>query len=164
MFIVPGEGALCYLNGKQVTSRVELRTGSRLILGKSHVFRFNNPLQARQQLSSGEKRPPTDGVTDDVTTPEAAAPDIETVDWSFATSELLEKQGVDLKKEMDAKLKEIEEKYRKEKEESDLLFEQHRKVRTRALWPVIVMYRWAHVHDLIVRRQFLHESCTVFCS
>ena len=34
-----------------------------------------------------------------------------------------------MRKEMDAKLKEIEEKYKREKEESDLLFEQHRKVR-----------------------------------
>ena len=54
------------------------------------------------------------------------------VDWSFAQTELLEKQGVDLRKEMDAKLKDIEERYKREKEESDQLFEQHRKVRPAA--------------------------------
>ena len=36
-------GALCYVNGRRVTEPVELRQGSRVILGKSHVFRFNNP-------------------------------------------------------------------------------------------------------------------------
>ena len=50
------------------------------------------------------------------------------MDWQFAQGELLEKQGIDLKIEMEAKLKEIEEQYRKEKEESDQLFEQQRKV------------------------------------
>ena len=51
----------------------------------------------------------------------------EAVDWSFAQSELLEKQGVDLRKEMSAKLKEMEEKFRREKEESDQRFEQDRR-------------------------------------
>ena len=52
----------------------------------------------------------------------------EVVDWQFAQGELLEKQGIDLKIEMETKVKEIEEAYKKEKEESDQLFEQQRKV------------------------------------
>ena len=57
--LVPFEDALCYLNGKQVTERVELKTGNRVILGKSHVFRFNNPLQPRE-VTTAEKKTPAD--------------------------------------------------------------------------------------------------------
>lgn len=53
---------------------------------------------------------------------------VEAVDWQFAQGELLEKQGIDLKIEMESKLKEIAEQYRKEKEESDQLFEKQRQV------------------------------------
>ena len=53
----------------------------------------------------------------------------ETVDWNFAQIELLEKQGIDLKAEMEKRLMVLEEQFRKEKEEADLLFEEQRKVR-----------------------------------
>lgn len=43
--MVPGEDALCYVNGKKVTEETILKTGSRVIIGKNHVFRFNNPEQ-----------------------------------------------------------------------------------------------------------------------
>ena len=43
--MVPCEGALCYFNGKQVVEPTVLKTGSRIIFGKSHVFRFNHPAQ-----------------------------------------------------------------------------------------------------------------------
>lgn len=52
----------------------------------------------------------------------------EKVDWNFAQVELLEKQGVDLKAEMEKKLMNLEEQYRKEKETADQLFEEQRKV------------------------------------
>ena len=52
----------------------------------------------------------------------------EPVDWTFAQLELLEKQGIDLRKEMESRLVNLEEQYRKEKEEADLLFEQQRQV------------------------------------
>ena len=42
-------GAICFVNGRKVDSAVVLRTGSRGILGKNHVFRFNHPEQAREQ-------------------------------------------------------------------------------------------------------------------
>ena len=35
----------CYVNGRQVTEPIVLKTGSRVILGKNHVFRFNHPDQ-----------------------------------------------------------------------------------------------------------------------
>jgi kinesin family protein 1 len=42
------DDALCYMNGKAVTEKTQLRTGNRIILGRSYVFRFNNPQQARE--------------------------------------------------------------------------------------------------------------------
>lgn len=39
--------AECYVNGSLVTKRIQLHTGARVILGKSHVFRFNHPLQSK---------------------------------------------------------------------------------------------------------------------
>lgn len=50
-------------------------------------------------------------------------------DWNFAQVELLEKQGIDLKVEMEKRLLVLEEQFRKEKEEADQLFEEQRKVR-----------------------------------
>lgn len=55
----------------------------------------------------------------------------EQVDWNFAQIELLEKQGIDLKLEMDKRLMVLEEQYRKEKDAADQLFEEQRKVK---LW------------------------------
>jgi len=51
-------------------------------------------------------------------------------DWDFAQVELLEKQGIDLKAEMEKRLLVLEEQFRKEKEEADQLFEEQRKVHT----------------------------------
>lgn len=43
--VTPKEGALCYINGREVKETTVLKTGSRVILGKNHVFRFNHPDQ-----------------------------------------------------------------------------------------------------------------------
>uniref|UniRef100_A0A673MXF6 plus-end-directed kinesin ATPase n=1 Tax=Sinocyclocheilus rhinocerous TaxID=307959 RepID=A0A673MXF6_9TELE len=81
----PCEGSETYVNGKRVTSAVQLRSGNRIIMGKNHVFRFNHPEQARAEREK---------------TPTAETP-IEPVDWTFAQRELLEKQGIDMKQEME---------------------------------------------------------------
>lgn len=60
-------------------------SGNRIIMGKSHVFRFNDPEQARLEREK---------------TPCAETP-AEPVDWAFAQRELLEKQGIDMKQEME---------------------------------------------------------------
>lgn len=52
----------------------------------------------------------------------------EPIDWNYAISELLEKQGVDLRKEVENRLIQLEEQYRREKEQSDRLFAEQRKV------------------------------------
>ncbi|KAJ7993406.1 hypothetical protein DPEC_G00272110 [Dallia pectoralis] len=106
----PCEGAETYVNGKRVTEPTVLKSGNRIILGKSHVFRFNHPEQARQERER---------------TPCAETP-VEPVDWAFAQRELLDKQGIDMKQEMDQRLQELEEQYRKEREETHNLLEQQR--------------------------------------
>ena len=62
-----------------------LLSGNRIIMGKNHVFRFNHPEQARAEREK---------------TPSAETP-VEPVDWTFAQRELLEKQGIDMKQEME---------------------------------------------------------------
>ena len=37
--LLPCPEALCYVNGRAVCQPIVLRTGSRVILGKNHVFR-----------------------------------------------------------------------------------------------------------------------------
>ncbi|KAK9979529.1 hypothetical protein ABG768_012955 [Culter alburnus] len=106
----PCEGAETYVNGKRVTESTVLRSGNRIIMGKSHVFRFNDPEQARQERER---------------TPCADTP-VEPVDWAFAQRELLEKQGIDMKQEMEQRLQELEDQYRKEREEASNLLEQQR--------------------------------------
>ncbi|XP_051556726.1 kinesin-like protein KIF1A isoform X2 [Myxocyprinus asiaticus] len=106
----PCEGAETYVNGKRVTEPTILRSGNRIIMGKSHVFRFNDPEQARQERER---------------TPCAETP-VEPVDWAFAQRELLEKQGIDMKQEMEQRLQELEDQYRKEREEASNLLEQQR--------------------------------------
>ncbi|XP_046753238.1 kinesin-like protein unc-104 isoform X15 [Diprion similis] len=111
--LMPKKGALIYVNGREITEPIVLKTGSRVILGKNHVFRFNHPDQVRERR---EKNSPAE-------TPGNG----ETVDWNFAQIELLEKQGIDLKAEMEKRLLVLEEQFRKEKEEADQLFEEQRK-------------------------------------
>ncbi|XP_029987597.1 kinesin-like protein KIF1A isoform X12 [Sphaeramia orbicularis] len=106
----PCEGAETYVNGKLVTEPTVLKSGNRIILGKSHVFRFNHPVQARAERER---------------TPCAETP-AEPVDWAFAQRELLEKQGIDMKQEMEQRLQELEDQYRKEREEANNLLEQQR--------------------------------------
>ncbi|XP_029802023.1 kinesin-like protein KIF1B isoform X2 [Suricata suricatta] len=106
----PCERSETYVNGKRVAQPVQLRSGNRIIMGKNHVFRFNHPEQARAEREK---------------TPSAETPS-EPVDWTFAQRELLEKQGIDMKQEMEKRLQEMEVLYRKEKEEADLLLEQQR--------------------------------------
>ena len=40
-------GAVCFVNGRKIEGPVVLKTGSRVILGKNHVFRFNHPEQGK---------------------------------------------------------------------------------------------------------------------
>ncbi|XP_062283330.1 kinesin-like protein KIF1B isoform X3 [Scomber scombrus] len=112
VMLVPCELSETYVNGKRVEGAIQLRSGNRIIMGKNHVFRFNHPEQARAEREK---------------TPSAETP-VEPVDWTFAQRELLEKQGIDMKQEMEKRLTEMEILYKKEKEEADQLLEQQRLV------------------------------------
>lgn len=105
----PKVAAPCFVNGKSIMDPILLRTGSRVILGMYHVFRFNHPKEARESRHS---------LITSIDEP---------FDWFYAQRELLEKQGIDLKLEMEKKLLEMEEIYKKEKAQFTLQFEQQRK-------------------------------------
>ncbi|KRY33907.1 Kinesin-like protein [Trichinella spiralis] len=107
--LVPQDTAMCFVNGKTVNEPTVLHSGNRVILGKYHVFRFNNPQELMQSRYST------------IQTSE------EPIDWSYAQHELLEKQGIDLKVEMEKKIMELEEQYRKEKEEFTIAFEKQKR-------------------------------------
>lgn len=109
--LVPHKDAVIYLNGRQLTESEVLTTGSRVIMGKNHVFRFTHPEQARELR---EKVVSETGGT-------------EAVDWNYAQIELLEKQGIDLKAEMEKRLVVLEEQFKKEKLQADQEFEEQRK-------------------------------------
>ncbi|XP_017260629.1 kinesin-like protein KIF1C [Kryptolebias marmoratus] len=106
----PLVGAETYVNGKQISDAVVLKQGNRIVMGKNHVFRFNHPEQARLERERS------------ATADQQGEPE----DWNYAQKELLEKQGIDIKLEMEKRLQDVETQYRKEKEEADLLLEQHR--------------------------------------
>jgi kinesin family member 1 len=78
--LIPEPGAECYVNGRQIDGSVELTSGSRVILGKNHVFRFNNPSQIARKFMDGPEE--GYGESDNVVS-----------DWNYAQIELLEKQG-----------------------------------------------------------------------
>ncbi|XP_051516619.1 kinesin-like protein KIF1C isoform X2 [Myxocyprinus asiaticus] len=106
----PLDGAETYVNGKQISECVLLKQGNRIVMGKNHVFRFNHPEQARLERERST----------------CLEQQGELVDWNYAQRELLEKQGIDIKLEMDRRLQDVEIQYRREKEEADLLLEQQR--------------------------------------
>ncbi|EXJ88698.1 kinesin family member 1/13/14 [Capronia coronata CBS 617.96] len=47
--IFPNDGAAVMVNGVRVDSPRRLRSGNRIILGDFHIFRFNNPLEAKAE-------------------------------------------------------------------------------------------------------------------
>lgn len=114
--LVPHTDALVYLNGRQLVEPEVLTTGSRVILGKNHVFRFTHPEQAREIRDKTVNE-----VTEEPAVADAAA------DWNFAHCELLEKQGIDLKAEMQKRLVALEEQFKREKMQADQEFEEQRK-------------------------------------
>lgn len=111
--LTPSQDAQVYLNGRKLVEPEVLVTGSRVILGKNHVFRFTHPEQAREKREKAVE----------IETPGS----IEVADWNFAQCELLEKQGIDLKIEMEKRLFALEEQFKMEKLQADIEFEEQRK-------------------------------------
>ncbi|CAK1555892.1 unnamed protein product [Leptosia nina] len=121
--LIPHRGALVYVNGREVNEPIILKTGSRVILGKNHVFRFTHPGQPREEPLNNKLLADSPGVVEE----KESDTENENVDWDFAQCELLEKQGIDLKQEMQKRLCVLEEQFRKEKEHADQQFEEQRK-------------------------------------
>merc|ERR1740128_1079384 len=94
----PAPDALCYVNGRKVSESIVLKTGSRVIFGKNHVFRFHHPEQARERNDESIKEEDTGGKLSPGTAP---------ADWDYAHSELLEREGVDLKGQMEILQKQV---------------------------------------------------------
>ncbi|XP_032596788.1 kinesin-like protein unc-104 isoform X8 [Drosophila grimshawi] len=117
--LLPHKDAIIFINGRKLVEPEVLKTGSRVILGKNHVFRFTNPEQARELR---EKITENEAENE-----EKEKADTQQVDWNFAQCELLEKQGIDLKAEMKKRLDNLEEQYKREKQQADQQFEEQRK-------------------------------------
>ena len=97
---------MCYVNGKQVNldTGIELTSGSRVIFGTSHVFRFLNPEQARKKSTKADWTTGRSSLEQEHGSHVfCASHDLEPTDWNSAIQELLEKQGVDIKHEMERK-------------------------------------------------------------
>ncbi|KAL9914678.1 kinesin-like protein unc-104 isoform X13 [Glossina fuscipes] len=116
--LIPHKDAMVYLNGRKLVEPEVLRTGSRVILGKNHVFRFTNPEQAREIREK---------MAESAENEMEKCDDAQDIDWNFAQCELLEKQGIDLKAEMQKRLDNLEEQYKREKLQADQEFEEQRK-------------------------------------
>ncbi|CAH0694508.1 unnamed protein product [Spodoptera exigua] len=125
ILLIPHRDALIYVNGREVTEPVILKSGSRVILGKNHVFRFTHPGQPREEPINKENKELTTSYTESDSGSTDA--DGKNVDWDYAQCELLEKQGIDLKAEMQKRLLALEEQFRREKEHADQQFEEQRK-------------------------------------
>ncbi|KAH8911024.1 kinesin [Coniochaeta sp. PMI_546] len=50
--LIPGEGAAVMVNGKRITEPKQLHSGYRIILGDFHIFRFNHPMEAREERAA----------------------------------------------------------------------------------------------------------------
>ncbi|XP_045537254.1 kinesin-like protein unc-104 [Papilio machaon] len=125
--LIPHHGALVYINGREVHEPIILKTGSRVILGKNHVFRFTHPGQRYEPSNIASKEITDTNNTEIIETNNDEGKDGENIDWDFAQCELLEKQGIDLKAEMQKRLLALEEQFRREKEHADQQFEEQRK-------------------------------------
>ncbi|XP_029600461.1 kinesin-like protein KIF1C [Salmo trutta] len=121
----PLVGAETYVNGKQITEALVLKQGNRIVMGKNHVFRFTHPEQARLEREQRERSGTSPSHQETECTANAVLQG-EPEDWTYAQRELLEKQGIDIKLEMEKRLQDMEIQYRREKEEADLLLEQQR--------------------------------------
>ena len=73
-------GAVTFVNGRRIAERTLLRQGNRIMIGSSHIFRFNDPMEAarvRKEREEYLKAHPNESLT----TPAV-------IDWTYAIDEL----------------------------------------------------------------------------
>ncbi|XP_046845010.1 kinesin-like protein unc-104 isoform X2 [Xenia sp. Carnegie-2017] len=111
--IIPFEEAKTFVNGKLLSEKIALQSGDRIIMGESHIFRFNNPYQGRALSTSSESSPWKQE---------------RLLDWSYACQELRREQGVDetVSLTSSARVMELEERIEQEKKAADALLEQQK--------------------------------------
>lgn len=97
-----------------MTEPTKLTTGSRVILGRHHVFRYQDPVEAKQSRYNLAAAASMHLSHDAHVKLEVSE---EPIDWKYAQMELYENQGIDLKQEMERKLVEMEQQYRRDMEE-----------------------------------------------
>eukprot|EP01147_Barroeca_monosierra_P005438 gene5438-7154_t len=105
VYITPcSSTADCFVNGVRVTSKSRIETGSRVILGQYHVFRFVNPQEAKARREAGLSH----RATSNISSPGPAAfvsPNTSfqaLSEWEAAQAELRAKQtSVDLPSPVD---------------------------------------------------------------
>ena len=61
MYLSSSSEARTFVNGRLLNGRVELKSGSRIIFGAAHVFRFVHP----SRIEAGQQRSFDDGDTGD---------------------------------------------------------------------------------------------------
>ncbi|XP_063683254.1 kinesin-like protein unc-104 isoform X2 [Bolinopsis microptera] len=108
--LLPMSGARVFVNGAAVSEILSLSNGNRIVLGTSHVFRYNNPTEAarlrEQRATALQNNMETESIVS------------EHVDWFYAQKEIFEKQGCSLH-EMNSKVSYLEEKMKQEREEAE---------------------------------------------
>ena len=80
VYIAPVMGAVTFVNGRRISERTLLHQGNRIVVGNSHIFRFNDPTEAarvRKEREEYLKSHPNESLT---------APAV--IDWSYAIDEL----------------------------------------------------------------------------
>jgi kinesin family protein 1 len=74
------EDAVTFVNGRRITHPTLLRQGNRIVLGTSHIFRFNDPVEAARIRAEREeylKTHPTEALSNPAV-----------IDWNYAKEEL----------------------------------------------------------------------------
>lgn len=95
----PCDGAETYVNGKQLTEPMVLKSGYRIVMGKNHVFRFTHPEQTRRERQSDPTAKCAPFRLEDRPHP---------ADWDVAQRELLEQQGIDIGGGGERRLQDVE--------------------------------------------------------
>eukprot|EP00118_Oscarella_pearsei_P002995 m.12536 g.12536 ORF g.12536 m.12536 type:complete len:1608 (+) comp24116_c0_seq1:37-4860(+) len=124
--LIPANGE-AYVNGKLLTESKVLSTGTRLIMGNNHVFRFTHPEQAREQKverdRDRERADADSGVIANMDSLLGEMGDVVCEDWAFAQMELLREQGFDVQKHLETRVSAVEQKMRKEVVEAQQRFD-----------------------------------------
>jgi kinesin family protein 1 len=119
--IEPCEKSMTFVNGELIRTSQELVTGSRIILGNNHVFRFTDPRQGRtRRPTKVDNAAPEILITSEMCnySSQPATPSRPSspsfggggllVDWGYAQDELFQNTGYDIRKEIEEKERQFE--------------------------------------------------------